>query len=240
MKALNKLNVSKFITINNKIKALIGESLGPIAKSVGYTTYNAKLTSVFETFMKDENAEVRLGVAKSIYEIFIASDQALLSSVQTIIGAFQKDNQYKIREKIINTLCDLGIAYGLEVFKVHLEALYFTYLTDPVHSVRETGIRCLDKLSAKFGSSWTINTLIPKLMNQLSQPKTSYINRMTVLSSISICAKNLNATQVNDNVIANLLKYLKDKIPNVRFFIIKQLSIIGQYIDSSGKDKCKR
>jgi len=190
--------------------------------------------------MKDENGEVRLGVAKSIYEIFISSEQALLSSIQNIIGHLQKDNQYKIREKMIVTLCDLGVAYGLETFKVHLEALFFLYLTDPVHNVRETGIKCLEKLTGKFGSSWTINTLIPKLMGSLNQPKTSYINRMTVLSSITICAKNLNNSQVNDNVISNLLKYLKDKIPNVRFFVIKQLSSISQYMDSAGKDKCKK
>ncbi len=88
--------------------------------------------------MKDENADVRLGVTKSLYEIFISSDQALLSSAQTIFGTLQKDNQYKIREKVINTLGKLGVFYGLEVFKVNLESFYFNYLTDSVSSVRET------------------------------------------------------------------------------------------------------
>lgn len=94
--------------------------------------------------MKDENAEVRLGVTKSVYEIFISSDQSLLTSIPTIIGAFQKDTQYKIREKIINTLGRLGVAYGLEIFKVHLESCYFNYITDSVSSVRETGIQTLE------------------------------------------------------------------------------------------------
>ncbi len=94
--------------------------------------------------MKDENADVRLGVTKSIYEIFISSDQALLSSAQTIFGTLQKDNQYKIREKVINTIGKLGVFYGLEVFKVNLETLFFNYLTDSVSSVRETGINTLD------------------------------------------------------------------------------------------------
>lgn len=190
--------------------------------------------------MKDENAEVRLGVAKSLYEIFIASDQALLSSSQSILGTFQKDSQYKIREKITSTLAKLGVAYGLEVFKANLEALYFNYLTDPVSSVRETGISSLETLTTKFGSAWTVNNLIPKLNNYMTQTKTSYLHRIAVLSSIAACAKSLNANQVNDNVVPSLSKHLKDKIPNVRFFIIKTFNNLVSNTDNSGKEKLKR
>lgn len=189
--------------------------------------------------MKDDNAEVRLGVCRSLYEIFLASDQALLNSIPTIMGTFQKDSQYKIREKIVYTIAKLGVAYGLEIFKAHLETLFFNYLNDSVSSVRETGISALELLTAKFGSSWTINNLIPKLMNYLSQPKTSYLHRMAVLSSIAACAKSLNPTQAYDNVVANLFKYIKDKIPNVRFYVIKILATLGPYLDSTGKDKVK-
>ena len=190
--------------------------------------------------MKDENAEVRLGVTKSLYEIFIASDQVLLTSSQSILGTFQKDNQYKIREKITITLAKLGVAYGLEAFKANLEVLFFNYLTDPVSSVRETGIRELETLTTKFGATWTVNNLIPKLNNYLTQTKTSYLHRIAVLSSIAACAKSLNATQVNDNVIPSLIKHLKDKIPNVRFFLIKTFNNLLNLTDNTGKDKLKR
>ncbi len=94
-------------------------------------------------------------------------------------------------------------------------------------------------LTNKFGSSWTTNTLIPKLLNYLSQPKTSYLHRIAVLASIAICAKSLNNNQAGEHVVANLLKFLKDKIPNVRFFIIKSLSNMSAYLDSTTKDKIK-
>lgn len=191
--------------------------------------------------MKDDNFEVRLGVCKSLYEIFISSDQVLLNSVPTIMGTFQKDVQYKIRERVIYTIAKLGVAFGLEIFKAHFETIFFNYLTDSVSSVRETGIQALEMLTAKFGASWTVNNLIPKLMNYLTQPKTtSYLHRMAVLSSISACIKSLNNSQAYDHVVTNLLKYLKDKIPNVRFFVIKNLSTFGPYLDSTGKDKVKR
>mmetsp|Transcript_2583 Transcript_2583/g.2647 ORF Transcript_2583/g.2647 Transcript_2583/m.2647 type:complete len:179 (-) Transcript_2583:104-640(-) len=155
------------------------------------------------------------------------------------MGTFQKDNQYKIREKIIVTLAKLGVAYGLEIFKVHLETLFFNYLTDSVSSVRETGVTALEMLTSKFGQSWTMNNLIPKLMNYLTQPKTSYLHRMIVLSSVGSCAKSLNANQVTEHVIGNILKHLKDKIPNVRFFLIKLLGSLGSYTDNAGKEKIK-
>jgi hypothetical protein len=43
------------------VKSVIGECLGPVAKSVGYNIFNNKLSGLLDTFMKDENAEVRLG-----------------------------------------------------------------------------------------------------------------------------------------------------------------------------------
>lgn len=190
--------------------------------------------------MKDEKAEVRLGVAKSIYDIFFTSDQALLSSVQAILGTFQKDTQYKIREIIISTIAKLGVAYGLEVFKQNLESLFFNYLTDPVSSVREQGVSCLEIINGKFGASWITSNLIPKLMNYLTQSKTSYIHRMVVLSSVAVCAKSLNANQINEHVIPNLIKNLKDKIPNVRFFLVKTFQSLANLTDNIGKEKLKR
>jgi hypothetical protein len=142
MRVLYKLKVSEYILI----LALIGESLGPIAKAVGYATYSSKLSGTLEVLMKDESSEVRLGVCKSLYDIFMASDKALLSSTQTLLVPFMKDTQYRIRERLIETLSLLGAEYGLEIFIANFESLYFNYIIDTVNSVRETGIRSLEVL----------------------------------------------------------------------------------------------
>lgn len=93
------------------VKSVIGECLGPIARSVGYSSFNNKLSGLMDSLMKDENAEVRLGVVKSLYDIFIASEGNLLSSIGTILGNLQKDTQYRIRETVIEILGNLGSAY---------------------------------------------------------------------------------------------------------------------------------
>jgi hypothetical protein len=48
------------------------------------------------------------------------------------------------------------------------------------------GIKSLETIIAKFGSSWTTMTLIPKLQSVLTQPKISYLHRMCVLNSLAV------------------------------------------------------
>lgn len=189
--------------------------------------------------MKDEQPEVRLGAAKSLYDIFMSSDQSLLSSSSTIIATFQKDTQYKVREIVVSTLARLGAHYGLEAFKGTLDNLYFLYLVDPVFLVREKGVTCLDLLTEKFGASWIVESLIPKFQNYLTMSKSSYLIRITLLGSLASCAKHLNQKQVTDNLLVHLIKYLKDKVPNVRFFVLKSFMNIHNFADPNGKEKMK-
>lgn len=150
---INQEKVSAFlvpaiISLNSEgsvhVKSLIGHALGSIAKSVGYGIFSSKLLPTFENLVKDENPEVRLGAAKSLYDIIISGEQSSLVSNIQYITTFQKDSRYKIRERMIMTLAKLGVFYGIEAFKANLEGMFFSYLTDPVFSVRDQGIQCLD------------------------------------------------------------------------------------------------
>lgn len=51
---------------------------------------------------------------------------------------------------MIVTLSKLGLAYGHDVFKANYESLFFNYLTDPVSSVRQQGISCLEVSCIKY------------------------------------------------------------------------------------------
>jgi hypothetical protein len=100
------------------VKSIIGECLGPIAKSVGYTLFNSKLAGLLDSLMKDESAEVRLGIVKSLFEIFLSSEGNLLSSISTIFGGLLKDTQYRIRETAIEILGKLGVAYVSNILMI--------------------------------------------------------------------------------------------------------------------------
>ena len=225
---------------NKDTKSNIGLLFGPISKIIGYTTFNANLGTMMDTLMKDENAEVRLGVAKSMYGIFVSSDGSLLSSINSFLGTLQKDTQYRIRECVYDTLAKLGVKYvkyGLEVFKNNIEGLFFNYLTDNVASVRDIGIKSLSSLISQFGVTWVTTGLIPKLQSHLATPKISYLNRMCMIHSVCICAEYLDAKQNAEFIVPILLKGLKDKIPNVKFYTIKLIEKLFKYFDSSSKNK---
>lgn len=253
LKALNKIinkisadKINQYIIpslrgLNNEsckeVKSNIGESFGPISRIIGYSSFNTNLGVVMDALMKDENAEVRLGIAKSMFDIFISSQGTLLSSTQSLLGTMQKDNQYRIRECVYETLAKLGVNYGNEVFKSNIEPLYFNYINDNVASVREVGIKSLKLLAEKFGSSWIISNLIPKLQSYLTTQKISYLTRMCILHSACICAPLLDAKQNNDYIVSILQRGFKDKIPNVRFYAIKLTKDIIANLDGAVKDK---
>ena len=222
---------------NKDTKSNIGLLFGPISRIIGYTGFNANLGTMMDTLMKDENADVRLGVAKSMYDIFVSSDGSLLSSINSFLGTMQKDAQYRIRECVYDTLAKLGIKYGLEVFKNNIEGLFFNYLTDNVASVREIGIKSLSSLIKQFGTSWVTSSLIPKLQSHLSGQKISYLNRMCMIHSVCVCAEYLDTKQNAEFIVPILTKGLKDKIPNVRFYTIKLIEKIYKNLDSSSKSK---
>ena len=222
---------------NKDTKANIGLSFGPISRIIGYNGFNTNLGVMMDSLMKDENAEVRLGIARSMYDIFISSDGALVSSINALLGTMQKDTQYRIRECVYETLAKLGANYGLELFKSNIEGLYFNYITDTVASVRDVAIKTLPILIQKFGVSWVATGLIPKLQSFLATPKLGYLNRMCIIHSICVCAESLEAKQNAELVVPVLLKGLKDKISNVKFYTIKLVEKLYKNLDSSSKGK---
>jgi hypothetical protein len=50
-------------------------------------------------------------ICRSLYEIFLSSEGSLLSSIGILLGNLQKDTQYRIREKIFETLGKLGVHF---------------------------------------------------------------------------------------------------------------------------------
>ena len=222
---------------NKETKSNIGLLLGPISLIIGYSTFNSNLGWMIDYLIKDENAEVRLGIAKSMFDIFVSSDGSLLGSINTSLGTLQKDKKYSIRECVYDTLAKLGIKYGLEVFKNNIEGLFFNYLSDNVASVREIGVKSLSGLIKKFGNNWVISCLIPKLQKNLSEQKISYLNRMCMIHSVVICAEFLDNNQNDEYIVHIIINGLKDKISNVRFYTIKLIEKVWKFFRKNSQKK---
>ena len=62
-------------------------------------------------------------ICRSLYDIFLSSEGSLLSSIGILLGNLQKDTQYRIREKIFETLGKLGVHFVR--IKLFFNFLYF-------------------------------------------------------------------------------------------------------------------
>lgn len=66
------------------------------------------MSGVLDWLMKDENSEVRLGLTRSLFDIYVASEGQLLPSTSNILGVLLKDTQWRIRETVIEIISKLG------------------------------------------------------------------------------------------------------------------------------------
>merc|ERR1712039_220937 len=97
-----------------------------------------------------------------------------------------------------------------------LEALFLSSLRDSVHSVRQAAILYLKEIADTFGSQWTVEHLLPKLVEQYSQ-NAGYANRVTTLHVLPQVSSVMTAEQIMQFIIPLLIKATKDGVPNVRF-----------------------
>ena len=112
---------------SKEVKANVGESFGPIAKIIGYSSFNTNLGVMMDTLMKDENADVRLG-ANYVLDVF-------KSSIESVFFNYLNDNVASVREVGINSLKLLNEKFGSAwivstlIPKLHLPLLRLRYLT---------------------------------------------------------------------------------------------------------------
>jgi len=117
----------------------------------------------------------------------------------------------------------LARLFGVDMFQSKLEALFLSSLKDSVHSVRHAAIQNLKEIADTFGSQWTVEHLLPKLVELYSQ-SSGYANRVTTLHVLPQVSGVMTPDQIVQFVIPMLTKATKDSVPNVRFSACRTLS----------------
>merc|ERR1712050_445537 len=74
----------------------------------------------------------------------------------------------------------------------------------------------MGEISEAFGAGWTIEHLLPKIIEQYSQ-SAGYANRVTTLHVLPRVSNVMTADQICQYVVPLLIKATKDSVPNVRF-----------------------
>merc|ERR1719463_422429 len=152
-----------------------------MAKSLGRDVTQRSLLPLISDLMKDEFHDVRLNIVShaGLFCEVLSVDgvvQALLHTIQSLI----MDNHWRIRQCVVEQVPKLAKLFGVEMFQSKLEALFLSSLRDSVHSVRFAAIQHLKEIAETFGSSWTVEHLLPKIVEQYSQ-SAGYANRVTIL-----------------------------------------------------------
>jgi serine/threonine-protein phosphatase 2A regulatory subunit A len=167
--------------------------------------------------MKDEFHDVRLNIvshAGLICEVLGVDGlvHSLLHTIQNLI----MDNHWRIRQSVVEQVPKLARLFGVDLFENKLQALFLSSLRDSVHSVRHAAINYLKEIAESFGAVWTLEHLLPKIVDQYSQ-SVGYANRVTTLHVLPKVAGVLNSEQIVQHIVPLLLKATKDTVPNVRF-----------------------
>jgi len=167
--------------------------------------------------MKDEFHDVRLNIV-SHAGLFceVLSVEGLVHSLLHTIQSLIMDNHWRIRESVVIQVPKLAKLFGIDMFQSKLEALFLSSLRDSVHSVRDAAIRNIKQISTEFGPQWTVEHLMPKIMEQYSQ-SAGYANRVTTLAVLPQVAQVMTDTHIENLILPLLLKAIKDSVPNVRF-----------------------
>jgi serine/threonine-protein phosphatase 2A regulatory subunit A len=205
------------------VRAALAQVLGPVSKIVGRDVTQRQLLSLMSDLMKDEFHDVRLNIVSHTGLICeVLSVDGLVHSLFSTIQSLTMDNHWRIRQSVVEQVPILARLFGVEMFQSKLESLFLASLRDSVHSVRVAGIQNLRLVAECFGASWTVEHLLPKIVEQYSQ-SAGYANRVTTLSVLPQVAHVMTADQIVQFIVPLLIKATKDSVPNVRFSACRML-----------------
>jgi serine/threonine-protein phosphatase 2A regulatory subunit A len=199
------------------VRAALAQVLGPIAKTLGRDITQRQLLSLISDLMKDEFHDVRLNIVSHAGLICeVLGVDGLVHSLLRTIQDLVIDNHWRIRQSVVEQVPKLAKLFGVEMFQSKLETLFLSSLRDSVHSVRQAAILQLKEIVETFGKDWTVDHLLPKLVEQYSQAS-GYANRVTTLNVLPQVSGVMTADQIVQYVVPLLIKATKDTVPNVKF-----------------------
>jgi len=179
---------------------------------------------LLESFLSDEFHEVQLQVLTNLHKI-----SRLLPGLSGVVSALlqmSKATNWRVREAIAQLLPHLAEARGMDFFStVLLEPAWQVLLMDPVASVRQAIVTGTGLLVRVAGQDWIVSTLLPRTIAIYNQYSNSYLVRNTLLQThIEVAeAKSGPAWQ---EALAQVMRGLADKVPNVRMVAAKGLGRI--------------
>lgn len=117
---------------------------------------------------------------------------------------------------------------GEQFFNRKLNQICTTWLKDPIFAVREASLINYKQLTVVFGEPWAQKNFLPPLLELQSEG--SYLNRLTPLFGIQLCADIISAESNRKMVFPVLQNLAKDPVPNIRINVSKAIMALIPHI----------
>lgn len=174
--------------------------------------------------LQEGNSEVLLRVVGGLAKIArVAGDELLGSALLTNLDNLRTKpgSEWRVRAAVLGLYGDLGLQFGKDLFIKHLQAAFFTYLSDSAAGARETGVAKSAVLAESFGEDWVVSHYIKAVTTAYSVEKRGYNYRICCLHSLSGILGCITKDTCSKYVIPIFLRATQDSIPNVRFSVCR-------------------
>jgi serine/threonine-protein phosphatase 2A regulatory subunit A len=201
--------------------------------SDGGTLADATILEAFslhiENFLQDEYPEVQLHVLQNLGRISHLLTE--MTGVVSTILSMSKATNWRVREGVAQLMPHLAEARGMDFFgSVLLEPAWLALLLDPVAQVRSACVKGMPLLCKVAGPDWMLHQLVlPHHVRIYNEASTNYLVRMTIVQAHA--QMGLSGGDLLEEALQELVRALKDRIPNVRITAAKGLLMLAQNQD---------
>jgi serine/threonine-protein phosphatase 2A regulatory subunit A len=222
------------------VRSVTGSTLMIVAREAPHDVSAKILPLLLNYSLKDSSAETKLKVLDNVPSLLesIKKSDLVFIKTQFIPALIQlgSDPMWRVRERIIQTLPFISSIIGVEPFEQTCLALYLSSYQDQVNAVRSAATSNVLQLTNILGLEWTLQKLLPKLIELFKRDKNSYLLRITVLYAFrslivvepSLIEKKLPT--IPDVLVNFVLDSFQDPVPNVR-------SVAVQILRDAARDK---
>lgn len=197
------------------------------------------LIPILLNMLKDEYPDVRLNIIAKLKVVNDVVGIDLLSeSLLPAITELAKDANWRVRMAIIDYIPLLAEQLGVEFFDQQLGDLCLSWLWDTVYSIRSAAVVNLKNLTKIFGSDWSRDKIIARLLKSDSQLLENFVYRITLLSALTELVPVVSPDVTTGKILSFINHLAEDSVPNIRFNVAKSYAVVVEKLcEEKGKYK---
>ena len=195
--------------------------------------------TVLAQFKTETDSEVKIELLKALASCGIRLGAELFAILTNQdVQSLMKEKSWRVRKEVFNMITEVSInAKSNQLFEVHFQEFFLSYLVDPVYQIRIHGNSLLPRILEIEPISWVTNVLIPRIQ-KLRVTDPSYLKRLTSLYAYEKLVK-LNPRDLQHSCITEVAFELKDKVPNIRLVALKVLRSVLAVVDEQHRQTIK-